>query len=32
MQSLILDGGVKGWVKAGGEYVEWMEEFDASKW
>lgn len=32
MQSLILEGGIKGWVKAGEEYTEWMAEFDASKW
>lgn len=32
MQSLILEGGIKGWVKAGPEYTELMEEFDASKW
>jgi arsenical-resistance protein 2 len=32
MQSLILEGGIKGWVKAGEEYTELMEEFDASKW
>lgn len=32
MQSCILEGGIKGWVKAGGEYVDLMEEYDASKW
>ncbi|TFA97862.1 hypothetical protein CCMA1212_010424 [Trichoderma ghanense] len=32
MQSLILSGGIKGWVKAGDEYVSWMDEYDASVW
>lgn len=32
VQSLVLEGGVKGWVAAGEEYTEWMDEFDASVW
>ena len=32
IQSLALAGGIKGWAKAGGEYVEWMDEYDATVW
>lgn len=32
MQSLALAEGIKGWAKAGGEYVEWMDEYDAAVW
>ena len=32
IESLILTGGIKGWVAAGGEYVEAMEEHEADKW
>lgn len=32
MQSVILSGGVKGWVAAGGEFVEWMDGYDAKAW
>ncbi|GAB1315227.1 Arsenical-resistance protein 2 [Madurella fahalii] len=32
MQSLALAGGIKGWAKAGGEYVEWMDEYNAAVW
>ncbi|EPS45410.1 hypothetical protein H072_649 [Dactylellina haptotyla CBS 200.50] len=32
MKSMILAGGIKGWVAAGGEYTEWMEGYDAAVW
>lgn len=32
MQSLILEGGIKGWAAAGPEYTELMDEYDASVW
>jgi arsenical-resistance protein 2 len=32
MQSLVLDGGIKGWATAGAEYTEWMDEYDAAVW
>ncbi|KAK2882418.1 hypothetical protein FQN49_000370 [Arthroderma sp. PD_2] len=32
IQILILDGGIKGWVKAGGEYVARMDGYDAAAW
>jgi len=32
MESLILEGGIKGWVKAGPEYVEQMDGYDAEVW
>ncbi|KAH8888950.1 Rhodanese-like protein [Thozetella sp. PMI_491] len=32
MESLILVGGIKGWVKTGGEYLQWMDEFDEGAW
>lgn len=30
--SVILSEGVAGWAKAGGEFVEWMDEYDAAVW
>lgn len=32
MKSMILEGGIKGWAAAGAEYVELMDEYDASVW
>ncbi|KAH7053390.1 Rhodanese-like domain-containing protein [Macrophomina phaseolina] len=32
MKSVVLEGGIKGWAKAGPEYVARMQEYDASKW
>ena len=32
MQSLGLVGGIKAWAAEGGEYVQHMQEYDASKW
>ncbi|EGS18384.1 rhodanese-like domain-containing protein [Thermochaetoides thermophila DSM 1495] len=32
MESLILEGGIKGWVNAGPEYVEWMDGYNAEVW
>jgi len=32
MQSLVLEGGIKGWASEKGEYLEYMQEYDASKW
>ncbi|KAK0387781.1 hypothetical protein NLU13_4026 [Sarocladium strictum] len=31
-RSMILTGGIKGWAKAGKEYVDLMDEYDASVW
>ncbi|KAF2687104.1 Rhodanese-like protein [Lentithecium fluviatile CBS 122367] len=32
MTSFALAEGVKGWAKAGGEFVEWMDEYDEKHW
>lgn len=32
MTSLTLDGGIKGWVKAGDSYTQTMEGYDAGYW
>jgi arsenical-resistance protein 2 len=32
MKSLALAGGIKGWAAAGSEFVEWMDEYDATVW
>ncbi|KAJ5408375.1 arsenate reductase (Arc2) [Penicillium cosmopolitanum] len=32
IQSMILEGGIKGWAAAGPEYTALMDEFDASVW
>ncbi|KAE8136344.1 Rhodanese-like domain-containing protein [Aspergillus pseudotamarii] len=32
LKSLVLEGGIKGWVAAGPEYTELMDEYDASFW
>ncbi|KAK3388296.1 Rhodanese-like domain-containing protein [Sordaria brevicollis] len=32
IQSLALLGGIKGWVAAGGEYLEFVEGFEGSVW
>lgn len=32
IESLVLQGGIKGWVGAGEEYRELMEGFDAQVW
>ncbi|KAK0672419.1 Rhodanese-like domain-containing protein [Cercophora samala] len=32
MQSLALEGGIKGWAAAGPEYVQWMDEYDEKVW
>jgi len=32
MQSLVLVEGIKGWAKAGGEYAQWMDEYDDEFW
>lgn len=32
MESYILEGGIKGWVTAGDEYVGMMDGYDASLW
>ncbi|KLJ05427.1 oxidoreductase [Blastomyces silverae] len=32
MQSLVLEGGIKGWVGAGEEYVEHVVGYEASAW
>lgn len=32
MQSLVLEGGIKGWVGAGKEYVEQVVGYEAAAW
>lgn len=32
VQSMILEGGIKGWVNGGQEYTEYMDEHDESAW
>lgn len=32
MESLVLLEGIKGWATTGGEFVEWMDEYDAAVW
>ncbi|KAH7176080.1 Rhodanese-like domain-containing protein [Dactylonectria macrodidyma] len=32
MESLVLLEGIKGWATTGGEFVEWMDEYDAAAW
>ena len=32
MQSLVLEGGIKGWVEEKGEYLQYVQEYDESKW
>lgn len=32
MQSRVLEGDIKGWVSEKGEYLEYMQEYDESKW
>lgn len=32
VQSVILQGGIKGWVRGGAEYTKWMDGFDESVW
>ncbi|ROT41984.1 Rhodanese-like protein [Sodiomyces alkalinus F11] len=32
LQSVLLKGGIKGWVAAGPEFTEWMDEYDETAW
>lgn len=32
MQALVLDGGIKGWVASGDEYVKCMTGYDKQVW
>ncbi|KAJ8101966.1 Rhodanese-like domain-containing protein [Lipomyces tetrasporus] len=32
LESLVLEGGIKGWATAGQEYTRLMDEYDASAW
>ena len=32
VQSAILEGGIKGWVAGGDEYVEFMDGFERGAW
>jgi hypothetical protein len=32
MRSMILEGGIKGWVAAGQEYIDCMDGFDEEAW
>lgn len=31
-QSIILLEGVKGWVKGGAEYIDWVDDYDHAYW
>jgi arsenical-resistance protein 2 len=32
MESLVLLEGIRGWANAGGEYLQWMDEYDDTAW
>lgn len=32
MHSLVLEGGIKAWAAEKGEFVQYMQEYDESKW
>jgi arsenical-resistance protein 2 len=32
MESFILEGGIKGWAKAGEEYVKLMDGYEEAAW
>lgn len=32
MESLVLEGGIKGWVAAGDDYTRLMDGYEESKW
>ncbi|WEW59258.1 hypothetical protein PRK78_004727 [Emydomyces testavorans] len=32
MQSLVLEGGIKGWVRAGEEYIKYIDGYDEAVW
>ncbi|KIY02786.1 uncharacterized protein Z520_01251 [Fonsecaea multimorphosa CBS 102226] len=32
LESVILEGGIKGWVSGGEEYTRWMDGFEAEAW
>jgi hypothetical protein len=32
MQSLVLEGGIKGWATAGPKYTDFMDEYEAQAW
>ena len=32
MQVMVLEGGVKGWVKAGPQFTQYMDGFDEAYW
>ena len=32
LKSLVLEGGIKGWVGAGPEYTEWMDGYEEAVW
>ena len=32
VRSVVLEGGIKGWVKGGKEYVSWVDGYDAKAW
>lgn len=32
MESVVLQGGIKGWATAGDEFIEWMDEYDPCFW
>ncbi|CCF37233.1 hypothetical protein CH063_08619, partial [Colletotrichum higginsianum] len=32
MRSVVLFGGIRGWVAAGEEYISYVDEYDPAKW
>jgi hypothetical protein len=32
MQSLVLEGGIKSWVGEKGEYLQYVQGYDESRW
>lgn len=32
IRSLVLEGGIKGWVGKKGEYLQYVQDYDESKW
>lgn len=32
VRSVVLEGGIKGWVKGGKPYIEYMDGYDAKSW
>lgn len=32
VRAVVLEGGIKGWVKGGKEYLAWVDGYDAKAW